>query len=249
MASTYWKNLILIVREMGVIDETGATALDWDESEVYQVETWDLAQGGLGGISNRASKELALRTRNLHSRTTALEDGMEQGFTNCKDYTDAREVVIRRDYSTADSAVLNNSVEKAKEMGNAIKITYDNLLSKKVDKEAGKGLSANDFTTVERGQLAQLVRKNIPELLLYGRVNADGSYVGKGFEAHRTSQGKYMIRHSIGHTSYSVVASNHDTNLAWIGINAIDNNFFEIISRTDRSTYIDSAFYLQVFEH
>ncbi|GEM_PF-6073431 len=58
---------------MGKIDESGADTLNWNNSEVYQIEENDPVQGGANGISNKQAKELAKRTSNLNLRVADIE--------------------------------------------------------------------------------------------------------------------------------------------------------------------------------
>lgn len=58
---------------MAKIDETGSSSLDWNSSEVYQIEEDDLVQGGEDGTANKQGKELAKRTANLNLRVKDIE--------------------------------------------------------------------------------------------------------------------------------------------------------------------------------
>lgn len=57
-----------------VNENTGAENYSWETEGVYQLEDSDPVQGGADGISNRQARELATRTRNLHTRVKAIVD-------------------------------------------------------------------------------------------------------------------------------------------------------------------------------
>lgn len=57
---------------MANLDET-STGYDWNTEGVYQIEKNDPVEGGAEGISNRQARQLAVRTRDLHTRLVALK--------------------------------------------------------------------------------------------------------------------------------------------------------------------------------
>lgn len=57
---------------MANLDET-STGYDWNTEGVYQIEKSDPVEGGAEGISNRQARQLAIRTRDLHTRLVALK--------------------------------------------------------------------------------------------------------------------------------------------------------------------------------
>lgn len=57
---------------MANLDET-STGYDWNTEGVYQIEKSDPVEGGAEGISNRQARQLAVRTRDLHTRLVALK--------------------------------------------------------------------------------------------------------------------------------------------------------------------------------
>ncbi len=57
---------------MANLPENSASAYNWDEEGIYQLEHNDPVEGGAGGIANRQAEQLALRTRNLHERVVAV---------------------------------------------------------------------------------------------------------------------------------------------------------------------------------
>lgn len=57
---------------MANLDETSA-GYDWNTEGVYQIEKSDPVEGGAEGVSNRQARQLAVRTRDLHTRLVALK--------------------------------------------------------------------------------------------------------------------------------------------------------------------------------
>ncbi len=58
---------------MANLSENNAEGYNWEEEGIYQLEVTDPVEGGANGVANRQAQELALRTRNLHNRTSAAE--------------------------------------------------------------------------------------------------------------------------------------------------------------------------------
>lgn len=124
------------------------------------------------------------RLNSTDTNLASLEEDMETGdaatLRNAKEYTDTREAAIStaveikdeatlraaKEYAeTIVAALIDNSpetldtlVELAAALGDDpnFATTVMNLIGSKVDKEAGKGLSANDFTDAMRKKLATL---------------------------------------------------------------------------------------------
>ncbi len=95
---------------------------------------------------------------------------------------------------------------------------------------------------------------NMPGVLLSARVNAVGGFLHQwGAKKHanntaqRSSQGRYIVYHSIGHTSYHVTASPSTANRSFHIVNKFSDNFV-IEWRTIGSSIqlIDTAFDFQI---
>lgn len=196
---------------MANLDET-STGYDWNTEGVYQIEKSDPVEGGAEGISNRQARQLAVRTRDLHTRLVALKtqaDGIigeiqggqvDAGYNTLlklQNKLQAVENAINGDDGDAlietlqealgfinqhkgdIESLVNTYIKKTSiadnlttddatyvlsaKQGKAIKGLIDALTNtvttlgnNKVDKEIGKGLSTNDYTTAEKNKLAAL---------------------------------------------------------------------------------------------
>lgn len=109
---------------MANFNEEAASAYDWETGGIYVIEETDPVEGGPDGVSNRQSRELAVRTRNLHERledlkqeTTnsaadlaeAIDTKTEAALRGAKEYTDTREVLILVAADVKDAATLTNA--------------------------------------------------------------------------------------------------------------------------------------------
>lgn len=159
------------------------TALQEHQSLVGLVNT---------GNYNTVSKKIELKHDNTVlaeiDATTFIKDGMVSSVTINNGYliitfnTDAGKEPI----SIALTDIFNpaNYYDK---------IAVDNLLANKVDKENGKGLSTNDYTTDDKNKLNALPTNNALTTILNGKVNTDdlNEYVPKTYADGHGNQSIY----------------------------------------------------------
>lgn len=115
-------------------------APDWDEDNM------------LAGWSNVPAGQLADRTRFLKDKVEELEQEIETGGSNA----------LQKDNNLSDlqdvgQAKFNlglNLVDNTRDLDKPVSDLTQEALDEKVDKEAGKGLSSNDFTTAEKNKLS-----------------------------------------------------------------------------------------------
>lgn len=113
---------------------------DWDENNM------------LAGWSNVPAGQLADRTRFLKEKVEELEQEIETGGSSA----------LQKDNNLSDlqdvgQAKFNlglNLVDNTRDLDKPVSDLTQEALDEKVDKEAGKGLSSNDFTTVEKNKLS-----------------------------------------------------------------------------------------------
>lgn len=131
-----WEEQILIPDEQTPI--LGGQP-EWDENNF------------LSGYSNVPIGQLADRTRFLLQRVQEVEQEVEQGSDDS----------LKRDNNLSDlqdagQAKANlglNLVDNTRDLAKPISTLMQEALDEKVDKEVGKGLSSNDFTTTEKNKL------------------------------------------------------------------------------------------------
>lgn len=112
---------------------------DWDENNM------------LAGWSNVPAGQLADRTRFLKEMVEGLEQEIETGSDN----------TLQKDNNLSDlqdggQAKFNlgiNLVDNTRDLNKPVSTPTQEALNAKVDKEAGKALSSNDFTTAEKNKL------------------------------------------------------------------------------------------------
>lgn len=112
---------------------------DWDENNM------------LAGWSNVPAGQLADRTRFLKEKVEGLEQDIETGSDNA----------LQKDNNLSDlqdvgQAKFNlglNLVDNTRDLDKPVSNLTQEALNAKVDKEAGKALSSNDFTTAEKNKL------------------------------------------------------------------------------------------------
>lgn len=142
----------------------------------------------------------------------------------------------------ADIAVINANMDiidtKMKEIENAggsggtpvdayTKQESDELLSNKVDKETGKGLSTNDYTDEEKNKL-NAVREQVSELkseLVYyenleknNKISLPKEFPILPFDIYKGIDGKY-------HSTYNMLSENDDVDVRYVNTDSGNNNF------------------------
>lgn len=113
---------------------------DWDDNNM------------LAGWSNVPAGQLADRTRFLKEKVEELEQEIETGGSSA----------LQKDNNLSDlqdvgQAKFNlglNLVDNTRDLNKPVSNLTQDALDEKVDKEAGKGLSSNDFTTAEKNKLS-----------------------------------------------------------------------------------------------
>ena len=130
-----------------------------DESNVWSMEDVDLGTGGGGGgyeppVGGIPKTDLAPAVQaSLGKADTALQSSDLEGYATTDDVDNAVAALVSSAPQTLDT--LNELAEALGDDPN-FATTMATQLGNKVDKETGKGLSTNDYTTAEKTKLAGL---------------------------------------------------------------------------------------------
>lgn len=134
---------------------------------VYIIERTDPVEGGMDGVSNRQGRELTLRTRDLHTRTTTLEDQQpikhEATLRTAKEYTDQQVGIENRDRVSADATTLQAAKDYATRLVDALVDSAPGVLD--TLKEIAEALGNDpNFSTTILNELATKVENTDPRL-------------------------------------------------------------------------------------
>lgn len=136
---------------MGNFVEIDQQPYDWSRG-VYVIERTDPVEGGAEGVSNRQGRELTARTRDLHTRTTALETQLpiknEATLRSAKEYTDQQVGIEVQARNNADAATLQSAKEYAQRIVDALVDSAPGSLDTLKELAAALGNDANFSTTI-----------------------------------------------------------------------------------------------------
>ena len=156
---------------------------------------------------------------------------------------------------------LSRAIENTASAGQLLKHTNDtnahrNLFDKKVDKEEGKGLSANDFTNEHKQKLEELQPTDVSGLLPKGGYDGTGQQLKEAIDGLQTKMQQVETTLSVDDTAFDTLQEiatqvKSNKNLETLLTGKVDNkdtlwsslkkaiSFFKLPNKTNEGVQID----------